>query len=150
MSVEKNRPPEGPGDPDRPTEHDDLGTTGEGDRWQEPPESTARRSLREERPLETDIRDKVTIEPAAKEIARHADRRALQGDGTHYVRGVRDEDLPYYVDGVLERLVPNVETKYAQGKAAYWDPDKQALVIENGDSGSVFTPRNGKDYFDDL
>lgn len=155
MSAETSRPPEAPVVPDRPAESTESdGSAEAGDRAagrEEPAEGAARRSLREERPLETDVRDGVPVLSAAREIVRHADRRALKGDGDHYVRGVRDEDLAHYVDGVLERQVPGVETKYpGNGRVAHWDPDKQALVIEDGDRGTVFTPRNGRDYFDDL
>lgn len=151
MSADRNRPAEQPEPPDRPVESGEAETTGRETGLEELPEGTARRSLREERVLETDTRDKVVVEPAAKEIVRHADQRALKGDGDHYVRGIRNEDLVYYVDGVLDRQVPNVETKYpGGGRVAHWDPDKQALVIEDGDRGTVFTPKNGRDYFDDL
>ncbi|CCH32722.1 hypothetical protein ABZ816_30520 [Actinosynnema sp. NPDC047251] len=151
MSADKNRPVEEPAAPDRRAEAAEAAEAAVETRQDEPAEGTARRSLREERPLETDVRDKVAVEPAAKEIVRHADQRALKGDGDHYVRGVREGDLVYYVDGVLDRQVPNVETKYpGGGRAAHWDPDKDALVIEDGDRGTVFTPKNGRDYFDDL
>jgi hypothetical protein len=46
--------------------------------------------------------------------------------------------------------VPNVEVRYLErGRVAYWDPDKEAVVIEDGEGGTVFTPKAGKSYFDD-
>jgi len=69
----------------------------------------------------------------------------------HYVRGVDSKALDAYVDGVLEGKVPNVTTRYLnRGRVAHWDPDKSAVVIEDGAGGTVFTPRVGRTYFDDL
>lgn len=47
--------------------------------------------------------------------------------------------------------MPNVEERYLRnGRVGYWDPDKEAVVIEDGDGGTVFTPKEGKAYFDRL
>ena len=37
-----------------------------------------------------------------------------------------------------------------RGRVGYWDPDKGAVVIEDPGTtgGTVFTPKNGKQYFD--
>jgi pyocin large subunit-like protein len=44
-----------------------------------------------------------------------------------------------------------VDTRYLRrGRVAHWDPDKSAVIIEDGAGGTVFTPRDGKTYFDDL
>jgi hypothetical protein len=52
---------------------------------------------------------------------------------------------------VIEGAVPNVETRYLRnGRVGYWDPDKGAVVIEDGDGGTVFTPRGGKNWFDNV
>lgn len=83
-------------------------------------------------------------------IAAHSNARATAGDGTHYVRGVNPDALAYYVDGVLERNVPNLEIRYGlqNGRTAYWDPAKGAVILDDGaGGGSVYTPLNGYAYF---
>ena len=72
------------------------------------------------------------------------------GGQDHYVRGVSPLALDAYVDGVLDGEVPNVEVRYLRhGRVGYWDPDKGAVIIEDGDGGTVFAPAGGKAYFDD-
>jgi pyocin large subunit-like protein len=67
------------------------------------------------------------------------------------VTGVNPKALSAYVDGVLEGKVPNLDVRYLnRGRVAYWDPNKAAVVIEDGEGGTVFTPTDGKTYFDDL
>lgn len=67
------------------------------------------------------------------------------------MRGVDDGALPYYVDGVINGNVPNVETRYLRkGRVGYWDPAKRSVVIEDGEGGTVFTPKDGKDWFDNV
>ncbi|GHE74019.1 hypothetical protein GCM10018785_47700 [Streptomyces longispororuber] len=94
------------------------------------------------------------IDPVAREIARHASEEALRpdGDGTHYVRGVHPNALDVYVDGVINEDVPGLDIRYnlRHGRVGYWDPDKEAVVIEDGEGGTVFTPRGGKDWFDNV
>lgn len=88
----------------------------------------------------------------SRNIAKHANEEAVRpdGNGTHYVRGVNPNALPEYVDGVIDGQVPNLDVRYLdRGRVAYWDPDKEAVVIEDGDGGTVFTPKDGKAYFDD-
>ena len=87
----------------------------------------------------------------ANNIADHAAERAQAGDGTHYVSGVSPQELPGYVHQVLDGEVPGVETRYLSGgRVAYWDPAKQAVIIEDGDGGTVLTPKEGYDYFKGL
>ncbi|MFF0026621.1 polymorphic toxin-type HINT domain-containing protein [Streptomyces avermitilis] len=95
--------------------------------------------------------------PEVDEISENISKHALDsakrpdGDGTHFVRGVDDGALPYYVDGVINGNVPNVETRYLRnGRVGYWDPDKRSVVIEDGEGGTVFTPKGGKDWFDNV
>ncbi|MET4644443.1 MULTISPECIES: RHS repeat-associated core domain-containing protein [Streptomyces] len=95
--------------------------------------------------------------PEVDEISRNISNHALEsakrpdGDGTHFVRGVDDGALPYYVDGVINGNVPNVETRYLRnGRVGYWDPAKRSVVIEDGEGGTVFTPKDGKDWFDNV
>ncbi|MFF7751333.1 putative T7SS-secreted protein [Streptomyces sp. NPDC007971] len=94
------------------------------------------------------------VDPVAEEIARHANEEAIRpdGNGTHYVRGVHQDALKYYVDGVINGDVPGVQVRYdlRNGRVGYWDPDKQAVVIEDDGGGTVFTPRGGKAWFDDV
>jgi hypothetical protein len=88
----------------------------------------------------------------SRSIAKHANEEAVRpdGNGTHYVRGVNPNALAEYVDGVIDGQVPNLDVRYLErGRVAYWDPDKEAVVIEDGDGGTVFTPKDGKAYFDD-
>jgi hypothetical protein len=90
-------------------------------------------------------------EKVADNIADHAAERAQAGDGTHYVSGVSPQDLSGYVHQVLDGEVPEVETRYLSGgRVGYWDPAKQAVIIEDGDAGTVLTPKEGYDYFDGL
>lgn len=93
------------------------------------------------------------LDDVSRNIADHANGEALRpdGDGTHFVRGVDPKSLGHYVDGVINGIVPNVRTRYLRnGRVGYWDPDKQAVVIEDGDAGTVFTPRGGEDWFDNI
>lgn len=93
------------------------------------------------------------VDEISENIAKHANGEAIRpdGDGTHFVRGVDEKALPYYVDGVINGHVPNVETRYLRnGRVGYWDPDKRSVVIEDGDGGTVFTPKGGKDWFDNV
>ena len=90
-------------------------------------------------------------ERIANSIADHAAERAQAGDGTHYVSGVSPQDLPGYVHQVLDGEVPGVETRYLSGgRVGYWDPAKQAVIIEDGGGGTVLTPKEGHDYFEGL
>jgi len=91
------------------------------------------------------------VTPQAATIADHARRRFDEGAIDHHVEDVPMEELDHYVDDVLEGNV-DVESKYDvdTGRAAHWDPDKEAIVIENGDTGTVFTPREGRTYYDDI
>ncbi|MFH8992699.1 putative T7SS-secreted protein [Streptomyces sp. NPDC017940] len=93
-------------------------------------------------------------DPLASEIARHANEEAIRpdGNGTHYVRGVHPDSLAYYVDGVINGDTPNIDIRYdlRDGRVGYWDPEKQAVVIEDGDGGTTFTPRGGRDWFDNV
>ncbi|MBF6446063.1 hypothetical protein IU429_00085 [Nocardia elegans] len=85
----------------------------------------------------------------AKNIAEHANGRGQQGTGDHYVKGVAPENLADYVEKVLNNELPNEETRYlSNGRIAYWDPATGAVVIENGNGGSVYTPKDGHDYFE--
>jgi RHS repeat-associated protein len=90
-------------------------------------------------------------EEIANNIADHAAERAQAGDGTHYVSGVSPQGLPSYVHQVLDGEVPGVETRYLSGgRVGYWDPANQAVIIEDGDGGTVLTPEEGYDYFEGL
>ncbi|MBF6194998.1 MULTISPECIES: hypothetical protein [Nocardia] len=93
--------------------------------------------------------DPITQE-IAKKIADHANGRAAQGDGSHYVSGVGAAELPEYVRKVLDGEVPTEVKHLPRGRTAYWDPEKGAVVIEDGDGGTVFTPKDGREYFDGL
>ncbi|MEU7765026.1 PA14 domain-containing protein [Nocardia sp. NPDC049190] len=92
------------------------------------------------------------IDPQAQRIADHANERAAQGEGSHYVRGVKPEDLPEYVDKVLNREIKTEERhNLDEGRSAYWDPNTDAVVLEHPDGGgSVFTPKGGHDWFTDV
>ncbi|MFE3457705.1 polymorphic toxin-type HINT domain-containing protein [Nocardiopsis aegyptia] len=93
------------------------------------------------------------VDEIAQKIANHTNGEALRpdGNGTHYVKGVKPDDLAKYVAGVIGGDKPNVETRFLRnGRVAYWDPEKDAIVIEDGDGGTVFTPKEGKEYFDEL
>ncbi|MER7449363.1 hypothetical protein ABTW96_03635 [Nocardia beijingensis] len=101
-------------------------------------------------PSETD--DDAVEKRIAKAIADHANGRAEQGDGSHYVAGVPPEKLADYVESVISGTRPGVEVRYdlRGGRVAYWDPSTGAVVIEDGEAGTVHTPKEGKAYFDDL
>jgi hypothetical protein len=75
-----------------------------------------------------------------------ADR--LCARGTHFVRGIHEGALPYYVAGVINGDIPNIETRFLRnGRVGYWDHDKEVVVIEDGDGGTVFTPTRGYNCF---
>ena len=93
------------------------------------------------------------ISDEAQNIAKHSNARFNDIGGIdHYVRGVDPKALDAYVDGVLDGRVPNVVTRYdlRHGRVAHWDPDKGAVIIEDGAGGSVFTPGEGWAYFEEL
>lgn len=91
------------------------------------------------------------IKEIAKKIADHANGRAEQGDGTHYVPGVKPGDLPEYVEKMLDNQVPGEEVRYLRnGRIGYWDPATKAVVIEDNGAGTVFTPEDGYEGFQDL
>lgn len=60
--------------------------------------------------------------------------------------------LSKYVEGVLDGEVPGIVTRYdlAGERVGYWDPEKGVVNIEDSDSGTVFTPTDGKAVFDAL
>lgn len=93
--------------------------------------------------------DPVTREVATK-IADHANGRAKQGDGTHYVSGVTEAGLAEYVRKVLDGEVATEQRYLSNGRTAYWDNVKEALIIEDPPAGTVFTPREGREKFDNL
>ncbi|GAA2412935.1 hypothetical protein GCM10010420_47990 [Streptomyces glaucosporus] len=97
-------------------------------------------------------KDYPEVDDISRNIANHAIESAQRpdGKGSHYVRGVNERALPYYVDGVINGDVPGVEVRYdlRNGRVGYWDPDKEAVVIEDGTGGTVFTPKDGKNWFD--
>ena len=94
------------------------------------------------------------IDLIAKKIADHANGEAIRpdGDGTHVVRGVHPNAFGHYVDGVINGNVPGVQVRCGlrNGRVGYRDPDKGAVVIKDGDGGTVFTPQGGKDWFDNV
>ena len=92
--------------------------------------------------------DDPEADELAKNIVKHSDESAQRGDGSHYVSGVAPDELHVYVGDVLKGKVPNLEIKYLDnGRVGYWDPAKRALVIEDGHGGTVFTPKNGYEFF---
>ncbi|MFF5773931.1 putative T7SS-secreted protein [Streptomyces californicus] len=93
------------------------------------------------------------VDQISQNIADHSRQRAGDPGGfEHYVRDVDPKALEYYVDGVINGDVPTVlPPKFLErGRVAYWDTDKDAVVIEQGDGGTVFTPKEGKTYYDEL
>ncbi|MCX4652055.1 DUF6531 domain-containing protein [Streptomyces microflavus] len=93
------------------------------------------------------------VDPISQNIADHSRQRAADPGGfEHYVRGVDQKALEYYVDGVINGDIPTVLPPrfLERGRVAYWDTDKGAVVIEQGDGGTVFTPKEGKTYYDEL
>ena len=95
--------------------------------------------------------DDTGVSELARKIAEHANRRFDEGALDHHVADVPMDELGGYVVAVLNGDIPT-ETKHDgdSGRAAYWDGDKNAIVIENGDAGTVFTPAEGKTYYDDI
>ncbi|MFC6009945.1 hypothetical protein ACFP3H_02685 [Nocardia lasii] len=93
--------------------------------------------------------DPVTKDTATK-IAAHANGRAQQGDGTHYVAGVSAPGLAEYVRKVLDGEITTEQRYLRNGRTAYWDNERGALIIEDPPAGTVFTPANGRDSFEEL
>ncbi|WP_156371302.1 hypothetical protein [Nocardia arizonensis] len=94
--------------------------------------------------------DPITQE-IAQRIADHANGRAEQGDGSHYVAGVAPADLAEYVRKVLDGEIPTEQRHdLANGRVGYWDPVKRALIVEDENGGTVFTPDDGREAFDGL
>jgi hypothetical protein len=90
----------------------------------------------------------------AQGIAQHSLARRGQPDGgDHFVYGVEptQQATAQYVDRVLYEEIPTEQKPLTGGRIAYWDDQRQAIVIEDPNGpGSVFTPSEGKAYFDDL
>jgi hypothetical protein len=96
--------------------------------------------------------------PESDSIVDHVNERWDQGATDHYVKDVPRAQLPQYVDNVLNGKIPGIDPKndiryLDRGRVAYWDPNTGAVVIEDPGSdhgGTVFTPTEGRDYFEDL
>jgi hypothetical protein len=90
------------------------------------------------------------IDDVSRKIADHANGEALRpnGDGTHFVRGVHEGPLR----GRRHQWQCSKRwSALSRARARrYWDPDKRAVVIEDGDAGTVFTPRGGENWFDNV
>ena len=88
----------------------------------------------------------------AQDIARHAMDRWNQPDGKdHFVYGIEQAEsgLAKYVDDVMfGNINSEMKTGLSGGRTAYWDPERGAVVIEGPGGGTVFTPKNGKEFFD--
>ncbi|WP_194824055.1 hypothetical protein [Nocardia sp. XZ_19_231] len=93
--------------------------------------------------------DPVTKEIATK-IANHANGRAEQGDGSHYVAGVPATGLAEYVRKVLDGEISTEQRYLSNGRTAYWDKEKGVLTIEDPPGGTVFTPAEGREKFDNI
>ncbi|MEU4647891.1 hypothetical protein [Nocardia fluminea] len=93
--------------------------------------------------------DPVTKEIATK-IAEHANGRAEQGDGSHYVAGVPATGLAEYVRKVLDGEISTEQRYLSNGRTAYWDNERGALIIEDPPAGTVFTPAEGREKFDTM
>jgi hypothetical protein len=96
--------------------------------------------------------------PETDSIVDHMNERWNEGATDHYVKDVPRNQLPQYVDNVLNGKNPNIDPatdiRYLdRGRVAYWDPNTGAVVIEDPGTdhgGTVFTPTEGRDYFEDL
>ncbi|MDT0380066.1 DUF6531 domain-containing protein [Streptomyces sp. DSM 42041] len=93
------------------------------------------------------------ILPEAENIAQHANERFSQGALDHHVKNVPQDKLAEYVNNVLNNEIDGIIPKYGldRGRSAYWDPETGAVVIEDPGSphgGTVFTPQEGRSYFD--
>lgn len=64
--------------------------------------------------------------------------------------GVKDaKELQDVVKDVIEKPTESKELK--DGRKAYWDEERKVVVIHNPSApgkGTVFKPKNGKDYYD--
>jgi hypothetical protein len=94
------------------------------------------------------------ISEEAENIAKHANENAFRpGTGiNHNIPGVDPKALDAYVDGVLDGYV-KTEVKYGlrNGRTAYWDASKGAVIIEDPlNGGTVFVPDDGYSYFKGL
>ncbi|GGP06586.1 hypothetical protein LDL08_16750 [Nonomuraea glycinis] len=59
--------------------------------------------------------------------------------------------LDWLLGNLQKLLVPNVRVRYLErGRVGYWDPGKRAVVIEDGNGGTVFTPMGGETWFDEV
>ena len=103
------------------------------------------------RPSDARVRGRTSPSQQASSIAAHARHRFDEGALDHHVKDVPTAELGQYVDDVLEGRLA-VDSKYDadSGRAAHWDPARAAIVIENGETGTVFTPKEGRTYFDDI
>ncbi|MDI3390710.1 RHS repeat-associated core domain-containing protein, partial [Streptomyces sp. B-S-A8] len=93
--------------------------------------------------------------PEAGSIAKHANERFSEGALDHHVKNVPQDKLSEYVNNVMTNEVDGLIPKYGlrDGRSAFWDPATGAVVIEDPGAphgGTVFTPKEGKTYFDDL
>lgn len=98
----------------------------------------------------------------AQAIAKHSRERLAAGAKDHFVAGISSEsDLAQYVDDILFGERSSISKPLADGRTAYWDASKGAVVIENplasevpfgqtAEYGTVFTPADGIDYYNGL
>jgi antitoxin YefM len=86
------------------------------------------------------------IDDISRNIADHSNARFNNPGGMgHYVRGTDQRALGHYVDGVINGHVPNVETRYLRGGSSGLLGSRQGrCVIEEGNGGTVFTPKEGR------
>lgn len=91
--------------------------------------------------------------PEAGAIAEHANERFDQGATDHYVRGIAHTELAGYVDDVLNEEIPGLEVRVAERAYRLLGPERGVVVIEDAGSphgGTVFTPSEGRTYFEEL
>lgn len=96
----------------------------------------------------------LSADQDAQDIAEHAMKRWKEPNGKdHFVSGVEqtEQGLSRYVNEVLFGEI-RTEAKYGLegGRTAYWDDARKAVIIEGPKGGTVFTPSEGKEFFDTL
>jgi RHS repeat-associated protein len=83
---------------------------------------------------------------AAAEGSEHWVADVIAQHAEHEIPGVTEQELPDYVRKVMSQPGYNLR----DGRTAWWDPGKGAVVIREGNGGTVMVPSRGYAYFQDL
>jgi len=84
----------------------------------------------------------------------HAFTKHILEKGDLYGLGIRTrKQLANFINGIIGKADAATTRQLSNGRVAFWDPDTGVVVIidpRSPDLGTVFRPRQGRNYFDNL